>query len=119
MLPKLNVPTRLNKNYLLEYRTHKAAPRPVQKPQEHERPASNNYRTILCKFFLMNSCKHGDNCTYSHNTSKFPCKAFHIRKNCIRKDCPFSHEPLSDEAMEEIINEKQETPTSFFKSTLL
>ncbi|ADM12471.1 putative zinc finger domain-containing protein [Encephalitozoon intestinalis ATCC 50506] len=118
MLPKLNVPTRLNKSYLLEYRVHKIVPKTTPKPREVERSASN-YRTILCKFFLMNSCKHGDNCTYSHDTSKFPCKAFHIKGNCTRKDCPFSHEPPTDKEMEEIISEKQEESTSFFKSTLL
>ncbi|CAD25870.1 putative zinc finger protein [Encephalitozoon cuniculi GB-M1] len=118
MLPKLNVPTRLNKSYLMEYRAHKTIPRATQKPREHER-STPNYRTILCKFFLMNSCKHGDSCTYSHDTSKFPCKAFHLKGNCTRKDCPFSHEPLSGAAMEEMINEKEEEPTLLFKSTLL
>lgn len=118
MLPKLNVPTRLNKDYLLEYRAHKSIPRAPQRPRECSKPTPS-YRTILCKFFLMSSCKHGDSCSYSHDTSKFPCKAFHLRRSCTRRSCPFSHEPISDAAMKALVEEQPEEPAAPFKSTLL
>lgn len=54
-----------------------------------------NHRSTICKFFLTNSCKKGDDCNFSHNIRKFPCKAYHIRNNCTRKVCTFSHDPIS------------------------
>lgn len=88
-LTKLNVPTRLSKLYLKKYRRFNNI-----KPK--------NYRTQLCKFHLSKTCTKGDKCTYSHDLKKFPCKAFHLRNNCNRKICPFSHQPLNDDELERL-----------------
>ncbi|KAF7682674.1 Zinc finger CCCH domain-containing protein 4 [Astathelohania contejeani] len=61
-----------------------------------------NYKTELCKFFLNKSCTRGDDCTYSHDTHKYPCKAFHLRNNCSRKNCMFSHEPIKPEILKQL-----------------
>ncbi|TBU18665.1 putative zinc finger protein [Ordospora colligata] len=116
MLPKMNVPTRLGKEYLLEHRMHKAISKPAQHPHQEDSRSSINHRTVLCKFFLMNSCRHGENCTYSHETNKFPCRMYYLNNNCNKKDCSFSHGPFSDDVICNLISEKHETVQ--FKSTL-
>ncbi|XP_044763372.1 protein suppressor of sable isoform X2 [Coccinella septempunctata] len=52
----------------------------------------------LCKFYLMDCCAKGDNCSYMH--SDFPCKFYHMGLPCNMGDkCKFSHgDPLSDDA---------------------
>lgn len=50
---------------------------------------------VLCRFFLTNSCTRGDDCAFSHEISKFPCQDFHLRKNCNKKLCSYSHEPVT------------------------
>ncbi|EQB60264.1 guanylate kinase [Vairimorpha apis BRL 01] len=64
-----------------------------------------NYRTLLCKFYLVNACTKGDECCYSHNLNEFPCKAFFIRNNCRRKQCMFSHDPSTLDKLDEEIEE--------------
>jgi cleavage and polyadenylation specificity factor subunit 4 len=116
MLPELNVPTRLSKDYIKKYRAAPARRKEEPSTRESERlPA--NYRTALCKFFLVNSCKKGESCAYSHDTSQFPCRAFHIKKNCTKKNCGFSHEKASEEALQEL--EGPKTEELQFISTLL
>lgn len=122
MLPKLNVPTRLSKKYLSEHRacaTECIASKNTSKENERTPPTPNtpnNYRTMLCKFFLANTCKHGDGCAFSHNLSQFPCRAFHLRGSCTKRSCPFSHAPVSAETLQEMQG-RQEEPS--FKSTLM
>jgi cleavage and polyadenylation specificity factor subunit 4 len=116
MLPELNVPTRLPKDYINKYRAASVKQKEEPNTKENERLPSN-YRTALCKFFLTNSCKRGDSCAYSHDTSQFPCRAFHIKKSCTRKNCGFSHEKVSGELLEEM--EGAKTEETFFMSTLL
>lgn len=109
MLQKLNVPTNLTKDYIIKYRTNKLCLKPIDttKSKDVERHPIN-YRTALCKFFMVNSCTRGDTCAYSHDMSQFPCKAFHLKKNCTKKNCPFSHElntgefPMEEEEIKEI-----------------
>ncbi|KAI5165869.1 hypothetical protein NEIRO03_0820 [Nematocida sp. AWRm78] len=59
----------------------------------------------LCKYFVKNACIRGSNCTFSHDLSKFPCKLFHIKKNCRRKNCQFSHAPISDEEVRLLVSD--------------
>ncbi|KAH9386968.1 uncharacterized protein NEMAJ01_1864 [Nematocida major] len=59
----------------------------------------------LCKYFVKNACIRGSNCTFSHDLSKFPCKLFHIKKNCRRKNCQFSHAPISDEEVRQLVSD--------------
>ncbi|KAI5180266.1 hypothetical protein NEOKW01_0595 [Nematocida sp. AWRm80] len=59
----------------------------------------------LCKYFVKNACIRGNNCTFSHDLSKFPCKLFHIKKNCRRKNCQFSHEPISEEEIKQLVSD--------------
>lgn len=49
----------------------------------------------VCKFFLSNSCLKGENCSFLHDLRRVPCRAYHIRKNCHRRICTFSHNPVS------------------------
>lgn len=68
----------------------------VKKNLEKEKPNFNySYKSAICRFFLNNSCTRGDNCAFSHNIRNFPCRAFHLRKNCTRKLCTYSHDPVS------------------------
>ncbi|KAM0687445.1 hypothetical protein COBT_001315 [Conglomerata obtusa] len=71
-----------------------------------------NYKTQLCRFFLSKSCTKGNDCHYSHDLKKFPCKAFHLRKNCRRNKCSFSHDPIDqltlDRLKETEVYEKEE-----------
>ncbi|KAG0440009.1 Zinc finger CCCH domain-containing protein 4 [Dictyocoela muelleri] len=89
----MDVPTRLDKSFLKIHR------RQTIVRQRH-------YRTQLCKFHLNKSCTRGDACTYSHDLKMFPCKAFHVRKNCRRKNCPFSHEPLCEEDLNKLLEDE-------------
>ncbi|KAM0675750.1 Zinc finger CCCH domain-containing protein 6 [Gurleya vavrai] len=61
-----------------------------------------NFKTEICKFFLKKACTKGEKCSFSHDTTKFPCKAYHLRKNCTRKICNFSHEPIDQFALEKL-----------------
>lgn len=40
----------------------------------------------LCKFFLTGSCHKGQQCTFSHNLSDFPCKYLHATGHCEKGD---------------------------------
>ncbi|ELQ76948.1 Polyadenylation factor I complex, subunit, Yth1 (CPSF subunit), partial [Trachipleistophora hominis] len=69
---------------------------PIQTPQRRtDSTKQSNYRSQICRFFLTHSCTKGDACSYSHDIKRLPCKAFHMKKNCSRKNCMFSHEPIS------------------------
>lgn len=59
----------------------------------------------LCKYFVKNACIRASNCTFSHDLSKFPCKLFHIKKNCRRKNCQFSHAPISEEEVKLLVSD--------------
>ncbi|XP_050299416.1 protein suppressor of sable isoform X3 [Anthonomus grandis grandis] len=63
-------------------------------PYSHE--VSPPMKLELCKFYLMECCAKGENCSYMH--SEFPCKFYHTGLPCIAgKDCKFAHgKPLSD-----------------------
>lgn len=100
MLKKLNVPTHKHKSYLLKYRTYSSS---CLEGLKEKKPF--NYRTLLCKFYLVNACTKGDECCYSHNLNEFPCKAFFIRNNCRRKQCMFSHDPSTLDKLDEEIEE--------------
>lgn len=109
---KLIVPTNKDISYLLKYRTYSSECLEELKCIE-KKPF--NYRTSLCKFFLVNACTRGDECAFSHDTTQFPCKAFFIRKNCKRKTCLFSHDPKTLDKLDvELTEEEQkfETPLS-------
>jgi len=136
MFKKLNVPTKQDKNYLLKYRSYSSqcieqlknikfkqsndtitAAINMEDSKESTELIENkpfNYRTLLCKFFLVNACTRGDNCAYSHDTTQFPCKAFFLRQNCKRKNCMFSHNSDTldklDEPFEETQDAKIESP---------
>lgn len=43
----------------------------------------------ICKFYLKNSCKQGDKCSYIH--SKDICKNYFFDGNCKREKCNFKH----------------------------
>ncbi|XP_066144559.1 protein suppressor of sable isoform X1 [Euwallacea fornicatus] len=63
-------------------------------PYSHE--VSPPMKLELCKFYLMDCCAKGENCSYMH--SEFPCKFYHTGLPCNSgKDCKFAHgAPLSD-----------------------
>ncbi|CAH1134797.1 unnamed protein product [Ceutorhynchus assimilis] len=69
------------------------------KCQKHDCPYSHEVcppmKLELCKFYLMDCCAKGENCSYMH--SEFPCKFYHTGLNCENgKDCKFAHgKPLS------------------------
>ncbi|KAM0676781.1 hypothetical protein BDAP_002599 [Binucleata daphniae] len=81
---------------------------------------AKNYKTQLCRYFMSKTCTKDDKCNFSHDLSRFPCKAYHLRNNCTRAKCPFSHEQLKDDELarlkegEENLEEKKYE----FKSTL-
>lgn len=79
---------------------------------EERKPA---YRAKLCRFFLFNSCTRGDSCTYSHDTFKFPCKSFHLKKMCNRVRCVFSHDDLTESELIRLKQEENiEEPVQFY-----
>lgn len=134
MIRKMMVPTKLGKD-LLFYRhqilkqnkkkmTEKNCQENLKKLKNQKDSSENSSELFLiqkkilknnsdkiCKFFLNNSCLKGENCSFSHNIRKFPCKAFHLKKNCSRKICTYSHEPVSlsefNKMMEEEIRENK------------
>lgn len=77
----------------------------------------------LCKYFVKNACIRGSNCTFSHDLSKFPCKLFHIKKNCRRKNCQFSHAPITEEEVRLLVSDgwelEKEEKTEVFVSPFL
>merc|ERR1712070_281766 len=51
-----------------------------------------------CKFFSGGDCINGLSCRYSHDLQDFPCYEYHVRKNCDRPHCRYSHdEPLTED----------------------
>lgn len=111
MFKKLTVPTNKDKNYLLKYRTYSSSC--IEELKDTEKKPFN-YRTLLCKFFLVNACTRGDDCAYSHDTSQFPCKAHFIRHSCKRKNCLFSHDPNTLDKLDETIEETSKVESPFF-----
>lgn len=133
MIKKLDsVPTRLNKNFLLKRRlagcTSQRPPSgggPRRSARRYFQPSSEtaplkrtkrdegselqkplNYKTQLCKFFIKGLCNRGQDCTFSHDTKAFPCHAYHLRDNCTRKVCRFSHLPITLEQLKQLREEE-------------
>ncbi|KAL1501238.1 hypothetical protein ABEB36_006601 [Hypothenemus hampei] len=75
-------------------------------PYSHD--VSMPMKLELCKFYLMDCCAKGDNCSYMH--SEFPCKFYHTGLNCASgKECKFAHgRPLS-EGLKQILFKHIET----------
>ncbi|WUR02757.1 zinc finger C3H domain-containing protein [Vairimorpha necatrix] len=91
-----------NKNDLLDKYIKKNKKHKVEESSD-KKPF--NYRTLLCKFFLVNACTKGDDCGYSHDTSQFPCKAHFVRQSCKRKNCLFSHDPNTLDKLDECLED--------------
>lgn len=62
-------------------------------------------KRYLCKYYVKAVCTRGNNCTFSHNLGKFPCKLFYLKKNCRRRNCPFSHAPITAQELEALKTE--------------
>lgn len=60
------------------------------------------YKTQLCKFYIKGICTRGQECTFSHDSRSFPCFAYHLRDNCTRKACKFSHAPITLEQLNQL-----------------
>ncbi|CAG5096642.1 Oidioi.mRNA.OKI2018_I69.XSR.g14715.t1.cds [Oikopleura dioica] len=64
--------------------------------ERHERKADqndDNWRKYeLCKYYLAGTCRKGERCHYMHKN--YPCKYYHISKNCENDNCIFSHAKL-------------------------
>lgn len=127
-----SIPTRLNKNFLLKRRLVSCIPqRPasnsgpkrtvrryfqssseatlskkIKKDESSEQQKPLNYKTQLCKFFIKGLCNRGSDCTFSHDTKAFPCHAYHLRDNCTRKVCRFSHLPITLEQLKQLREEE-------------
>ena len=76
-------------------------------------PYSHNVEQIhkkeLCKFFLSGNCSKGEKCLYCHNLKEIPCKFYHGRGLCENYDkCPFSHERLNENQINEFIKENED-----------
>ncbi|OAG31192.1 hypothetical protein NEDG_01605 [Nematocida displodere] len=105
-LPKLQVP-------LFRERRESGDPLPkkplkTSKKEKENSIIKNIYKPEkkhLCKYFVKNACIRGSNCTFSHDLAKFPCKLFHIKKNCRRRNCQFSHAPISEEETQMLVSE--------------
>ena len=56
----------------------------------------------MCKFFLAGACSKDTQCPYSHDTTTYPCRFYHLEGNCGHgKECRFSHEALSNHSYQE------------------
>lgn len=54
--------------------------------------------TELCKYYLSNCCFKGDNCTFSHELRKFPCKFYHALGYCDKgHKCSFNHQRFNSD----------------------
>lgn len=71
------------------------------------------YKKNLCKFFIKNACTKGEACTFSHEIKAFPCHAYHLRDNCTRKFCKFSHAPITIEQFKELKESDGKTENSY------
>lgn len=88
--------------------------RPVQASNRRtDGSKQSNYRSQVCKFFLTHSCTKGDACSYSHDVKRFPCKAFHVKRNCTRKNCMFSHEPVSVAELNRMAEDERRDTSDF------
>lgn len=127
-----SVPTRLNKGFLVRHRLVAGCARKaggsfcgkksnrryfqtegpgdttkkVRKDEGVEQRKPFNYKTQLCKFFIKGLCNRGGDCTFSHDTRSFPCHAYHLRNNCTRKVCRFSHVPITLEQLKQLREEE-------------
>lgn len=133
MIKKLDsIPTRLSKNFLLKRRLtsctpqrppnssgpkrsarryfqpslETALPKRTKREESSEPQKPINYKTQLCKFFIKGLCNRGQDCTFSHDTKAFPCHAYHLRDNCTRKVCRFSHLPITLEQLKQLREEE-------------
>ncbi|KAI5192147.1 hypothetical protein NEMIN01_1840 [Nematocida minor] len=106
-LPKLSVPRFREKKEAVRNKKLKMA-KPSEITDENSLLKNMPFKPEkkhLCKYFVKNACIRGSNCTFSHDLSKFPCKLFHIKKNCRRKNCQFSHAPISEEEVKLLVSD--------------
>jgi len=67
---------------------HEGIPTPIKKNE-------------VCKYFKSSCCRKGDDCPFSHDLKKEPCRFFHLSGHCFQgENCKYSHEELSPEAIE-------------------
>ncbi len=124
------IPTRLSKSFLLKHRStptrvekkgaalkkctrryfqadeNTSPAKKTRREESHELRKPFNYKTQLCKFFVRGLCNRGMECTFSHDTRAFPCHAYHLRNNCPRKVCRFSHVPITLEQLKQLKEEE-------------
>ncbi|CAH1184639.1 unnamed protein product [Phyllotreta striolata] len=75
-------------------------------PYSHE--VSPPMKLELCKFYLMDCCAKGENCSYMH--SEFPCKFYHTGLKCSQgDDCKFAHGKALSESLKQILFKHIET----------
>lgn len=75
-------------------------------PYSHE--VSPPMKLELCKFYLMDCCAKGENCSYMH--SEFPCKFYHTGLKCAAgDDCKFAHGRALSEGLKQILFKHIET----------
>ncbi|XP_060532651.1 protein suppressor of sable isoform X2 [Cylas formicarius] len=75
-------------------------------PYSHE--ASPPMKLELCKFYLMDCCAKGENCSYMH--SEFPCKFYHTGLQCAQgDDCKFAHGVALSDGLKQILFKHIET----------
>lgn len=107
-LPKLYVPVFRDRRVISEDPKQKKKPGDKKEPKreaEKSLPTHKPEKKYLCKYYVKNACIRGNNCTFSHDLTKFPCKLFHLKKNCRRRNCQFSHAPISSEEIKLLISD--------------
>eukprot|EP00958_Prasinococcus_capsulatus_P010560 scaffold1033_cov408-Prasinococcus_capsulatus_cf.AAC.8 len=58
------------------------------------RYVKNNFRTVVCSYWLRGLCMKGDDCSFLHRNDpdKMPvCPYFSKFGHCYQQDCPFKH----------------------------
>lgn len=66
----------------------KPSPSPFEEPSPKKQK-----RVMLCRKFLHNQCRFGDNCKFSHDRKAFPCRSMLQKGKCTKGDtCFFSHD---------------------------
>lgn len=65
-------------------------------------------------------CSKGSSCFFNHDTSTYPCRFYHLEKQCkAGEECRFSHGPIPEGELEDFLKDNLDLLTNMYRSMRL